>query len=126
MAETDQISELVERLREFQGGAIEAEVIRTEAADTITDLRSRLLAAEKELEPFAAIAYNIPSSFGDQTTVSVGIDYTLSPEQVADFQATTGGALRSDRATLVLSMDGTVAGHFRTAREALSKIRGTP
>lgn len=73
------------------------------------------------LEPFAHLAKNIPDSFGDGEIVSINLDYTMSPDEVASIEDhPRGGKLASNRASLLVSMDGITAGHFRRAAAALS------
>lgn len=99
-------------------GMVDAEwKVRAEsAAAEISRLRDAL-------KPFAALA-DIPERLEDNATVQAGIDYTMDAEEVDGLQRLSGGALTSNRATLIVSVDGLKAGDFRRARTALEANHG--
>lgn len=127
-------TELVERLREAEAlnnkYAWERDKAREErdAAERRSEAhwRPRLEAAQaantaltEALRPFGKLG-DIPEHFDDAVTVQAGIDYTMDAEEVESLQKLSGGALTSDRATLIVSIDSLTAGDFRRAR-ALSE-----
>jgi hypothetical protein len=125
-------TELVERLRagpirtgDSENGEYElfdieeAAQTMAEAADELTALTAKVALLTEALRPFGKLG-DIPEHFDDAVKVQAGIDYTMDAEEVESLQELSGGALTSDRATLIVSIDGLTAGDFRRAR-ALSE-----
>jgi len=87
----------------------------------VTELRDRALTAEAALvkartalEPFERAAKNIPAAFADTDIVSIEIPYTMDKAEIEAIEThPRGGKLSSNRASLIVSMDGINVGHFR-------------
>lgn len=83
-----------------------------------TTAEAEARAMREALEPFARLP-EIPPRFSNADYVQMEIHYTISPEEMDNLQRLTGGAMRSDRASLLVSLDGVNAGDFRRARRAI-------
>jgi len=131
-------TELVERLRDYAGDDHERlcqgrnydctcgyderrDPLIAAAADELTALTAKVALLTEALRPFGKLGGDIPQHFDDAVTVQAGIDYTMDAEEVESLQKLSGRALTSDRATLIVSIDGLTAGDLRAARRALEE-----